>query len=86
MSITYTVWLREMKRFVRAKSRIIGSLAMPFFLLVFVGIGLNSSFQLQNSSVSYIDFLAPGIIAMTLLFSSIFSGVSVIWDRQFGFL
>ncbi|MBI4894913.1 MAG: ABC transporter permease [Candidatus Aenigmarchaeota archaeon] len=80
----YAVWLREMIRFVRAKSRVISSLAMPFFWLVFIGIGIGSSFSLPGTS--YITFLAPGILGMTLLFSSIFAGVSVIWDRQFGFL
>lgn len=80
----YAVWLREMIRFLRAKSRVISSLAMPFFWLVFIGIGIGSSFSLPGTS--YITFLAPGILGMTLLFTSIFSGVSVIWDRQFGFL
>jgi len=87
MSVVYTLWLREMKRFIRARSRIIGSLAMPFFWLAFVGIGFSSAFQGGGpGGVNYIDFLTPGILAMTLLFSSVFSGISVIWDRQFGFL
>ncbi|MBI5061379.1 MAG: ABC transporter permease [Candidatus Aenigmarchaeota archaeon] len=80
----YTVWLREMIRFVRARSRIVSSLAMPFFWLIFIGVGFGSSITLPGTS--YIDFLAPGIIGMIILFTSIFSGVSVIWDRQFGFL
>ena len=80
----YTLWLREMLRFVRARSRIITSLAMPFFWLVFIGVGFGSSFKLPG--IDYIDFLAPGIVAMVMLFTSIFSGISIIWDRQFGFL
>ncbi|MFH0949013.1 MAG: ABC transporter permease [Candidatus Aenigmatarchaeota archaeon] len=80
----YTIWLREMIRFARARSRIISSLAMPFFWLALVGIGFSSSFKLLG--MDYMNFLAPGIVGMMILFTSIFSGVSVIWDRQFGFL
>ncbi len=81
----YTVWLREMKRFLKSKSRFIGSLGQPFIWLALVGVGLSSAFALSNSS-SYLDFMAVGIMGMTILFSSIFSGINVIWDRQFGFL
>ncbi|MEK6888157.1 MAG: ABC transporter permease [Candidatus Aenigmatarchaeota archaeon] len=84
LSDIYTLWLREMLRFVRARSRIISSIAMPFFWLVFIGVGIGSSFKLPD--VNYISFLAPGIVGMTVLFTSIFTGVSVIWERQFGFL
>ena len=81
ISDIYTVWLREMIRMVRARSRVISSLAMPFFWLIFIGVGFGSSL-----GGNYISFLAPGIIGMILLFNSMFSGISVIWDRQFGFL
>lgn len=81
----YTIWLREVKRFIRARSRIIGSIGMPFFFLAVMGTGLNSAFQLPGMT-NYLDFMAPGIIGMVLLFSSMISGVSVIWDREFGFL
>jgi len=88
LEAVYIIWLREMKKFVRARSRIIGNLAMPFFFLAFLGIGFSStaSFNLGFQGISYLDFLAPGIIAMTLLFSSMFAGISVLWDREFGFL
>ena len=84
LSDIYTLWLREMIRFTRARSRIISSIAMPFFWLALVGVGLSSSFSLPG--MNYMNFLAPGIVGMIILFTSIFSGVSVIWDRQFGFL
>jgi ABC-2 type transport system permease protein len=84
LSDIYTIWLREMIRFIRARSRIISGIAMPFVWLVFIGFGFGSSFQ--QIGFNYIEFLAPGILAMVVLFTSIFSGVSVIWDRQFGFL
>jgi ABC-2 type transport system permease protein len=84
----YTIWLREMKRFVRAKSRVIAGLATPFFFLAFLGFGFNASFVFPGMppGLNYVDFLAPGIVAMVLLFSSMFAGISVLWDRQFGFL
>ena len=84
----YTIWLREMKRFARAKSRVIGSGLMPLFFLLFLGMGLRASFKFSGlpSGIDYMDFLAPGIIGMALLFDSIMSGMSVLWDRQFGFL
>lgn len=85
MGAVSTIWLREMKRFFRAPSRIAGNLSMPFIWLVIMGFGLSSSFALAGTT-SYLQFLAPGIIGMTLLFTSIFSGISVIWDKQFGFL
>ncbi|MBI4021347.1 MAG: ABC transporter permease [Candidatus Aenigmarchaeota archaeon] len=81
-----TIWLREMKRFVRARSRIVGNLSMPFVWLVIMGFGLSSSFTLPGVPFSYLEFFAPGIIGMTLLFTSIFAGISVIWEKQFGFL
>ena len=80
----YILWLREIKRFIRSKSRIIGSLAFPTFILIIIGTGLNSVFTVGK--LSYIVFLAPGMIGMVLLFSSISFGIMVIWDRQFGFL
>jgi len=83
----YVMWLREMKRFLRAKSRIIGTLAMPFFFLLSFGFGLRSSFSLPGlPQTNYLDFLVPGIIGMTMLFTSVFAGLSVLWDKEFGFL
>ncbi len=86
MSAVYTIWLRNLKRYLRSKSRIIGSLAQPLFFLVILGFGLNSVLTIPGAGNSYVKFLIPGIIAMTVLFTSIFSGIQVIWDKQFGFL
>lgn len=83
-SIIYTVWLREMKRFWRAKSRFIGSLMMPIIWLGIMGVGLSSSFTAPG--MDYFQFVGPGVIGMTIMFASIFSAISVIWERQFGFL
>ncbi|MFH0714619.1 MAG: ABC transporter permease [Candidatus Diapherotrites archaeon] len=79
-----TLWKRELLLYTRYKSRIIGSLGVPFFFLVSLGFGLNA--VIQTGNVSYFAFLAPGIVGMMLLFNGMFSGLSVIQDRQFGFL
>lgn len=81
----YVLWLRDMKRFLRAKSRIIGMLMMPIFFLLGLGLGLGSLVHLSTGG-SYFEFIVPGIIGMSLLFTSIFTGSAVLWDRQFGFL
>jgi ABC-2 type transport system permease protein len=83
----YVLWLREMKRFMRAKSRVIGALAMPLFFLAFLGLGFRRlTIPGISGEVDYIRFLVPGIIGMSILFSSTFGGLSVLWDREFGFL
>ena len=83
----YVLWLREMKRFMRAKSRIVGALAMPLFFLAFLGLGFRKlAIPGISEEVDYITFLVPGIIGMSILFSSTFGGLSVLWDREFGFL
>ena len=79
------MWLRELKRFFRSRSRIIGALGQPIFYLLALGYGLGSVFQAAGQG-SYIEFLVPGIIGMTIIFTSIFNGMQIIWDRQFGFL
>lgn len=86
MDVIYTIWLRSVKRYIRSKSRIVGSLGMPLFLLVFLGFGLNSVVVIPNTGEDYVVFLAPGIVSMGVLFTSIFAGIQIIWDKQFGFL
>ena len=81
----YILWLRQIKRYFRSKSRIVGSLGQPLLFLVALGFGLNSVFKASGEG-NYIQFLSPGIIAMSILFTAIFSGIEIIWDRQFGFL
>ena len=85
MIAIYTLWLREVKKYFRSKSRIIGSLGQPLLFLVALGFGLGPVFQKAGQG-NYIQFLVPGIISMSILFMAVFSGISVIWDRQFGFL
>ncbi len=84
----YVMWLREMKRFLRSKSQLIGTLVIPFFFLFTMGFGFSSGFTLPNSipNMNYLDFLVPGIIGLTMLYSSISAGISVLWDKEFGFM
>lgn len=79
------MWLREIKKYLRSKSRIVGSLGQPLLFLFALGYGLGSVFQKAGQG-NYINFLAPGIIGMSIIFTAIFSGIALIWDRQFGFL
>jgi len=81
----YIIWLRQIKRYFRSKSRLIGSIAQPLLFLLALGFGFGPIFQKAGGG-NYIQFLAPGIIGMAILTTSLFSGVEIIWDRQFGFL
>jgi len=85
MSTIYILWLRQLKRYFRSKSRIIGSLAQPLLFLLALGFGFGPIYQRAGGG-NYIEFLAPGIIAMSIIFTAIFSGIEIIWDKQFGFL
>jgi ABC-2 type transport system permease protein len=85
MNVVYILWLRQLKRYLRSKPRIIGSLGQPLLFLLAFGFGFGSIFQRAGQG-DYIQFLAPGVIAMSILFTAIFSGIELIWDRQFGFL
>ncbi len=85
MKTIYILWLREIKRYLRSRSRIIGSLGQPVLFLLALGYGLGSVFQKAGEG-NYFQFLAPGIIGMSIIFTAIFSGIQMIWDRQFGFL
>lgn len=85
MSAIYILWLRQLKRYFRSRARIIGSLGQPLLFLVALGFGFGPIFQRAGGG-NYIQFLAPGIIAMSILFTALFSGIEIIWDRQFGFL
>lgn len=85
MSAIYAMWLREVKRYLRSRVQIVASLAQPMMYLLILGFGLSPVFQ-QAGKGNYIQFVAPGVVGMSILFSSIFSGVGLLFDRQFGFL
>ncbi len=84
----YTIWLRDIKRYYRDKPRIIGTFAQPILFLFVLGSGLASSFSFFGSSRGgdYLNFMFPGIVGMTVLFTSFFGAMSIVWDREFGFL
>ncbi len=83
---TWVVAYREMLRFVSDRSRLLSSFAMPIIFLVVFGAGFTKSMGALAPGVNFIQFMYPGIIAMTVLTSSLFAGISVVWDREFGFL
>jgi len=85
MKEIYILWLRQIKRYLRSKPRIVGSLGQPLLFLVALGFGFGPIYQKAGGG-NYLEFLAPGIISMSILFTAVFSGIEIIWDRQFGFL
>jgi ABC-2 type transport system permease protein len=85
MKTAYILWLRQIKRYYRSKARIVGSLGQPLLFLLALGFGFGPIYQKAGGG-DYIQFLAPGIISMGILFTAMFSGIEIIWDRQFGFL
>ena len=82
----YTIWLREFLVFWREKSRIVGMFAQPLMYLLIVGNGIAAGMSLKGGGIDYLKFMYPGIIGMSMLFTAIFSAMSIIWDREFGFL
>lgn len=85
MSTIYILWLRQMKRYLRSKSRMIGMLGQPLLFLIALGFGFGPIYK-QARGGDYIQFIVPGVTAMAVIFSAMFSGIEIIWDRQFGFL
>ena len=85
MQTIYILWLRQLKRYFRSKSRIVGSLAQPLLFLLALGFGFGPVYAKAGEG-NYLQFLVPGIIGMSIIFTSIFSGMEIIWDKQFGFL
>jgi ABC-2 type transport system permease protein len=85
MSVIYILWLRELRRYIRSRAQIVASLGQPLLYLLVLGFGLGPVFQKAGNG-SYLQFVAPGVIAMSILFTSVFSGIGLLWDRQFGFL
>src|SRR5919197_4281800 len=84
LSALYAVWLREFKVFLRERSRLIASIFTPLLWLFVVGSGLGSANP--SVGVDYQKFIFPGIISMSVIFSSVFFGSYIIWDRKFDFL
>jgi ABC-2 type transport system permease protein len=86
LGAVYVIWRREVLRFWRDKARIVTALIQPAVWLFIVGRGLGATFQGPVPGLDYVAFMFPGVIGMTILFTSVFSAVSIVWDREFGFL
>lgn len=90
LKAVYSIWLRDVIRYLRDRYRIISSLAQPVLFLFVFGRGLSSGLSLTSGSSGlgpdYVLFIYPGILGMSVLFTSIFSAISIVWDREFGFL
>jgi ABC-2 type transport system permease protein len=85
LSVIFILWLREVKKYLRSRTQIIASLGSPIMYLGVLGFGLGPIFRKAGEG-SYLQFMAPGVVGMTILFTSMFSGIALLWDRQFGFL
>src|ERR1043165_1242676 len=85
MQVIYILWLREVKKYMRSRTQIIASLGSPIMYLGILGFGLGPVFRRAGEG-DYLQFMAPGVVGMTVLFTSMFSGIALLWDRQFGFL
>src|SRR5213595_2872069 len=85
MAVVFALWLRELRRYTRSRAMIVASLGQPLLYLLVLGFGLGPVFQKAGNG-SYLQFVAPGVIGMSVLFTSVFSGIGILWDRQFGFL
>lgn len=85
MNVVYILWLREVKKYLRSRAQIVASLGTPLMYLAVLGFGLGPVFRKAGQG-SYLQFMAPGVIGMTVLFTAMFSGIAMLWDRQFGFL
>lgn len=85
MKVIFILWLRQIKRFFRAKSRMLGAVGQPLLFLLALGYGLGSVYKRAGQG-NYLEFLVPGIMAQTVLFSAMFYGAMIMFDKQFGFL
>jgi len=85
MTAIYILWLRQLKRYSRSRARILMSMFQPLMFLLALGAGFSPVFKKAGEG-NYLQYLAPGVIAMSVMFTGVFSGIEILWDRQFGFL
>lgn len=85
MEVVSILWVRQMKRYSRSRSRVVGAIGQPLLFLLALGYGLGSVYK-QAGAGNYLQFLVPGIIVQTLLFSGVFWGIQILFDKRFGFL
>ena len=82
----YTIWYRDILRFWHDKMRMLGTIILPLLFLFVFGSGLSASMGLLGPGIDFAQFMFPGIIGMTVIMNSFMGGISVVWDREFGFL
>ncbi|HET9721834.1 MAG TPA: ABC transporter permease, partial [Candidatus Saccharimonadales bacterium] len=85
MDVLYILWLRQMKRYVRTRSRVVGAIGQPILFLLALGYGIGAVYKRAGEG-NYLQFLVPGVIIQTLLFSGVFWGIQILFDKRFGFL
>jgi ABC-2 type transport system permease protein len=85
LDVLYILWLRQMKRYVRSRSRVLGAIGQPVLFLLALGYGVGAVYRKAGQG-DYLEFLVPGIIVQTLLFSGVFWGIQILFDKRFGFL
>lgn len=85
MEVLYILWLRQVRRYWRSGSRLLGTLGQPILLLLALGYGIGAIYRRAGEG-SYLQFLVPGIITQTVLLSGIFWGIIILQDKRFGFL
>ena len=85
MDVIYILWQRQMKRYFRSRSRVVGAIGQPLLFLLALGYGIGSVYRKAGQG-NYLEFLVPGIIVQTLLFSGVFWGIQILFDKRFGFL
>jgi ABC-2 type transport system permease protein len=86
LELVYALWRRDMIKFLRDRQNIVASLARPFLWMFALGFGLRGSVQVHTGGRDFVSFLVPGLAAMTVLFAAMFAAISIVWDREFGFL
>src|SRR5246500_5498267 len=85
MDVVYALWLRQVRRYFRSSSRLVGTLGQPVLLLLALGYGIGAIYRRAGEG-NYLQFLVPGIITQTVLLSAIFWGIIILQDTRFGFL
>src|SRR5262245_25281690 len=88
IEVIYALWRRDMVKFLRDRRSLVTSLVRPFLWLLAFGFGLRAAVRLPGAAggTDFVSFLVPGLAAMTVLFSSMFAAISIVWEREFGFL
>lgn len=85
LAAIYIVWLRDLKVNLRDRAQLIGSIVRSILWLVVLGLGLRAAFR-SVGGVTFSEYIFPGIIGMTILFGSVQSAISIVWEKEFGFL